>query len=195
MVNLEVLIEALLFVKTEPLSRKKLAELLQTDEEAVGRAILSLEEKLSERGVRLIENADSVMLGAAPEASGLIEAILKEELNKDLGRAGLETISIILYKNPILKSEVDFIRGVNSQFILRNLLVRGLIERIPNPEGRGNLYQPTFDLLRFLGIENTSALPNYQSMGTALKNFQSSEKTEEGGEEIVSDKIQDGPND
>ena len=187
MKNIEILIEALLFVKTEPFPKKKLAELLKVDEEAVDQAILSLKKNLNGRGVRLIENAESVMLGAAPEASELVEAILKEELNKDLGRAGLETVSIILYKSPVLKSEIDFIRGVNSQFILRNLLIRGLIERIPNPKGRWNLYQPTFDLLRFLGVENVKALPSYQSVETALKNFQSAGKMETDEDETGSE--------
>lgn len=182
MKNLDTILEALLFVKTEPISRKKLAELLKTDERGVNEAIMSLKDKLSGRGVRILENGDEVMLGTAPEASELIEAILKEELSKDLGRAGLETVSIILYKSPILKTEIDFIRGVNSQFILRNLLVRGLVERIPNPNGRGSLYQPTFELLRFMGVANINDLPDYSTVRDSLNNFKASADAEDPGD-------------
>lgn len=171
MKNISVILEALLFVKTEPLSKKKIAELLKTGVAEIEAAAAELKEKLSGRGVRLVEHGDSLVLGTAPEASGPIESVLKEEISRDLGRAGLETISIVLYKNLVSKSEIDFIRGVNSQFILRNLLIRGLIERIPNPSGRGNAYQPTLELLRYLGVTNVRELPDYESVETALKNY------------------------
>ncbi len=177
--NLDTIIEALLFVKTEPISKKKISELLKTDEDSVEKAIAALEEKLSERGVRLLINGDDVALGTALEASGTIESILKEELSRDLGRAGLETISIVLYKSPVTKSEIDFIRGVNSQFILRNLLIRGLIERIPNQSGRSFLYQPTFELLRYLGVESAKNLPDYEKICDSLKKFKSNAEVEE----------------
>ena len=88
-----------------------------------------------------------------------------------MGRAGLETISIILYKAPVPKSEIDFIRGVNSQFILRNLLIRGLVERIPSSSGRGGAYRPTLDLLRYLGVTKVEELPDYESATAAIKNY------------------------
>ncbi|MFA5841589.1 MAG: SMC-Scp complex subunit ScpB [Candidatus Paceibacterota bacterium] len=181
MQNTDTILEALLFVKTEPISRKKLAEFMKIDENGINKALASLKEKLSGRGVRIIENGDSVMLGTAPEASGFIEAILKEELNKDLGRAGLETVSIVLFKSPVTKTEIDFIRGVNSQFILRNLMVRGLIERVPNPNGRSSLYQPTFELLRYMGVSGVDELPDYKAVRDSLDNFKATTESEEGG--------------
>jgi segregation and condensation protein B len=72
---------------------------------------------------------------------------------KDLGKAGLETLSIILYQGPISRAEIDYIRGVNSNFILRNLLIRGLIERVENPhDQRSFLYKPTLELISYLGL-------------------------------------------
>lgn len=171
MKNIETILEALLFVKTEPISKKRLALFLKTDLSELGAAVSELKIKLSDRGIRLVEHDDSVMLGTAPEASEVIESILKEELNKDLGRAGLETISIILYKNPVTKNEIDFIRGVNSQFILRNLLIRGLVEKAPNPNGRSSLYKPTLELIRYLGIEKVESLPDYEKTASLLSNF------------------------
>ncbi len=185
--NLDLILEALLFVKTEPISKKKLSELSKTDISGVEQALSSLKEKLIGRGVRLVENGDEVMLGTAPEASEFIESIFKEEMSRDLGKAGLETISIILYKNPVTKNEIDFIRGVNSQFIIRNLLIRGLIERIPNPNGRGNLYQPTFELLRYMGVEKIENLPDYEKVRVSLTSFRAN--TKEDNEDISTEQI------
>lgn len=176
--NLDIILEALLFVKTEPMSVRKISEILKTDEETVRASISSLKEKLSGRGVRLLSKGDEVMLGTAPEASKTIEAILKEELSRDLGKAGLETIAIVLYKGPVTKNEIDFIRGVNSQFILRNLLVRGLVERAQNPNGRGALYRPTFDLLRHMGVAEINELPDYNENRKALDNFKAQAESE-----------------
>lgn len=178
--NIDIILEALLFVKTEPLSIKKLSEILKTDEDTIKNSIQSLKEKLNGRGVRLLLKGDEVMLGTAPEASSVIEAILKEELSKDLGRAGIETIAIVLYKGPVTKNEIDFIRGVNSQFILRNLLVRGMVERIQNPNGRGALYRSTFDLLRHMGVMEINELPDYEEIRKTLNNFKEHNEDEQG---------------
>ena len=151
--KLEAKIEALLFWKAEPISIKKLASLLNENEDSIRKALSELHIILSERGIILIENNDEVTLGTSKDASELIESLTKDELSKDLGKAGLETLSIILYQGPISRAEIDYIRGVNSQFILRNLLVRGLIERIENPnDQRSYLYKSTLELLSYLGI-------------------------------------------
>ncbi len=112
------------------------------------------------------------MLATAPEAGPLLERIAKEERSKDIGKAGLETLAIILYRGPVTRAEVDYIRGVNSTFILRHLTVRGLVERIPNPEdSRSFLYRPTFELLSFLGITSIEELPEYASIMSQLDEF------------------------
>jgi segregation and condensation protein B len=130
--KLESQIEAILFWKAEPVSIKKLATLLNKTEEEIKAALIFLRGALNERGITLVQLEDEVTLGTSKEASELIESLTKEELTKDLGKAGLETLSIILYQGPISRAEIDYIRGVNSQFILRNLLIRGLIERVDN---------------------------------------------------------------
>ena len=151
--KLDTKIEALLFFKGEGVKIKELVKLLKTDKEDVENALLELKEKLSDRGIGLIRKEDEVMLGTVSEMSDLIEEIRKEELTKDLGKAGAETLSIVLYKGPITRAEIDYIRGVNSTFILRNLLIRGLVEKVPNPKDqRSFLYKPTLELLSYLGI-------------------------------------------
>lgn len=112
---------------------------------------------------------NEVMLGTAPELSGLLEEIVKSELSEDIGRAGLETLAIVLYQSPITRAKIDFIRGVNSSFILRNLAVRGLVERVTNPnDSRSYLYKPSFQLLSHLGVTRVEDLPDYNSVNTSI---------------------------
>ena len=131
-----------------------------------------------------METDEEIMLGTAKELSPLIEQITKEELIKDLGKAGLETLSIVLYQGPISRAGIDYIRGVNSQFILRNLLIRGLIERVDNPaDSRSFLYKPTLALLSHLGISSIAELPEYEQVKKDIENFKGSK--EAGVEDIV----------
>ncbi len=177
--TLDAQIEAILFWKGESVSRKKLALLLDTSEENIDQALTDLEGKLAGRGLQLVLKEDEVMLGTRAELGTLIEKLAKEELVRDLGKAGLETLSIILYRGPIARRDIDYIRGVNSNFILRNLLVRGLVEKVTNPEDqRGYLYKPTFELLSYLGLSKISDLPEYEQVRTEIETHQAEEKTE-----------------
>ena len=153
MLTLDSQIEAILFLRSEPVSKKELAKILEKSTEEIENALFVLEERLETRGVVLLSKEDNAMLATSPEMSSIIEKMRKEELSRDLGKAGLETLSIILYKAPITRSRIDYLRGVNSNFILRNLLIRGLIEKVSNPDDqRSYLYKPTFELLSFLGV-------------------------------------------
>lgn len=177
--SLDSQIEALLFWKAETLSIKKIAAILEKNEEEIKSAIGNLRESLKGRGLTLIEWEDDVTLGTAKEVSELIEGLNKEELSKDLGKAGLETLSIILYQGPISRTDIDYIRGVNSQFILRNLLIRGLIEKVDNPKDqRSFLYKPTLELLAFLGISKIEDIPEYELVKKDIENFKTHEQTQ-----------------
>ncbi len=168
--TLEAQIEAVLFWKSEPISLTKLAQALGKNETEISASLEILEQNLENRGVSLIRKNDEVMLGTNPEISSLIEKLTKEELSRDLGRASLETLTTILYKNPISRAEIDYIRGVNSSFILRHLMVRGLVERIANPaDARSFLYQPTFELLQNLGVRKVEDLPEYGTLAEQIK--------------------------
>jgi len=181
-------LEALLFWKAEPVSFKKLASLLKVDEPTITTALNQLEETLKGRGLSLVRNDEEVMLGTAKELSSLIEELTKEELSRDLGKAGLETLSIVLYQGPISRADIDYIRGVNSQFILRNLLIRGLVERVDNPkDARSFLYKPTLELLSHLGVTKISELPEYEQVKSDIESFRKSQEEsvvkQEGKEE------------
>ncbi len=177
--KLDQKIEGLLFFRGEPISVKKLAELLDAKKDDISEALKTLEEKLADRGLTLVRKEDEVMLGTKSELGPILEKIRKEELSKELSKASLETLSIILYRDGVTRSEIDYIRGVNSSFILRNLLVRGLIEKTAHPtDSRRYAYKPAFDLLAYLGISNIAELPGYLETKAALENGDMQEESE-----------------
>ncbi len=194
--TLDAQIEAILFWKAEPISVKKLASILEKTEAEIREAVATLKVNLANssagnpRGLTLIELEDEVTLGTSKDLSGLIEKLTKEELMKDLGKAGLETLSIILYQGPISRAEIDYIRGVNSQFILRNMLVRGLVEKVENPTDRRSfLYKPTMDLLAHLGLSSISGLPDYETVRKNIETFKAAEVVAEAAHDIQSEKL------
>lgn len=165
-------IEAVLFWKAGPVAVKKLAQLLEISPAETKAALTALETALKDRGLSLVHTDDEAMLGTAKELSPLIGKLAEEELSRDLGKAGLETLSIILYQGPVSRADIDYIRGVNSQFILRSLMIRGLVERADNPaDARSFLYRPTLDLLAHMGISKTEDLPEYQKIRSDIESF------------------------
>lgn len=173
-------LEALLFFKGEPVKKKKLAEILEITGPELEKATTELQNNLENRGLSLIQKENSLELRTSPEASTLIETLIKEDLHKDLGKAGLETLSIVLYKAPVAKRDIDYIRGVNSSFILRNLMIRGLVERTTSKEdSRSFVYSPTTDLLAHLGIGKLEDLPEYGEVEKQIQEFYEQDKTEQ----------------
>lgn len=177
--DIEQKIEAILFFKGEPMSRKKLAEFLGVGQTEINEGLEKLKENLRGRGIVLQEKENDVTLGTTPELSTLIEKLQKEELNKELSKASLETLSIILYKNGVSRSLIDYIRGVNSSFTLRALSERGLIEKNVDPEdNRRYIYHPTFELLSFMGIKSVQELPDYELVNSSIESASQSFKEE-----------------
>lgn len=170
--ELEQQIEAVLFYKTKPVAISWLLKFFETNEETLGNALVSLQQTLRTRGVRLIVSDNrEVQLATAPEAAEIIEKMQRDDLKRDIGSAGAETLAIILYRGPINRTEIDRIRGVNSSFILRNLLIRGLVERSAASTDRSHTYQVTPSLLAHLGIEQKESLSDYQEIAAALDEF------------------------
>ncbi|MEI6042359.1 MAG: SMC-Scp complex subunit ScpB [bacterium] len=179
-------IEAILFWKGESLSKKDILKFIEMDEEskellskvnsdkeiAFDISIEKLKKEMSGRGVCLLQIDDSYALRTSPSIAGLIEKLQIEELNKDLGKATTETLSLIIYRGPIRRSDIDNIRGVNSSYILRNLMIRGLIDKDVDPKNsRTNIYKPSFELLSYLGVTNIENLPNYKEVINELNKF------------------------
>ena len=143
---------------------KKLAKTLKAEEAETREAVQALSESLKaeDRGLFIVEDKDKVQLTTKPELSGLTEQVIKEEVHEALTPAALETLAIVTYAGPMSRAEIEYIRGVNSSFTLRNLLIRGLVERSQDPS-RGNafLYSATLDLVKHLGIADVEELPEY----------------------------------
>lgn len=175
-------LEAILFYLAEPVSITFLAKTLGVSKEEIEEAKNKLKKDLGERGLRVIEKNDEIVLVTAPELSETIENIIKEERERDLGKAGIETLSIIAYKGPVTKKEIEYIRGVNSQYALRNLLLRGLVERKPSKlDERVIVYTVTTDTVRFLGLSKIEELPEFGELKENLEvaNEQENIDTEE----------------
>ena len=164
--NLTAKLEAFLFLYGEPVKIEKLSAELGAKKGEVEEALSALNEQLKEaadRGLELVIHDGRVQLTTKAGLKPLTSKIVKEEMDTPLTPASLETLSIIAYLGPCSRALIEYIRGVNSTFILRSLLVRGLIERSPDP-ARANafLYQASFDFLRHIGITKPADLPDYE---------------------------------
>lgn len=168
-IQLQSKLEGFLFYKGEEVTMQTLSDIFALPIDEINQGIADLEKSLEGRGLVLVRKDNSVVLGIHGELGSLIESIRKDEITKDLSKAALETLSIVLYRNGVARSEIDYVRGVNSSFILRNLLVRGLVERIvDSKDSRRILYRPTFQLLSYMGVTSISQLPNYENVQKEL---------------------------
>ncbi len=163
MTNLKSIIETILFVYGEPMTLEKIIKITKTKKEATLEALNELKKDGENRGLVILTKDDRYQLGSNPANTKYIEDLVKNELNEELSRAAVETIAIIAYKGPLTRVEIEYLRGVNSSFTIRNLLMRGLIERIENPkDARSYLYRVSFEFFKHLGITKMEDLPQYE---------------------------------
>lgn len=167
--SLPATLEAVLFTSGEPMEKKRLAQLLGVSDDMLAAGLSELTNELASRGLSLIETKEEVELRTSPEAAPIIKQLRESELSRDVGKAGLETLAIILYQDGATRSDVDWVRGVNSTAALRSLLLRGLIERGEDPTDRRRAhYSPTVDALAHLGVARKEELPRYGEFAGAL---------------------------
>ena len=160
-------IEALLFALGRPISRSELIKMVDARPKQIEEAITKLKER--SQGITIVDDGVEVELRVDERSAPLIEKIRKEEYSRDIGKAGLEALSAVLYRGPLTRSEIDFIRGVNSSQTLRTLTLRGLVRKIPNPKDeRSFLYEPTTELLAQLGASRMQDLPDYAQVRQKL---------------------------
>ena len=159
--DLARLLESLLFVAGEPAPVERLATALQQPIEDIEVALLLLAETLQSRGIRLQRHHDTVQLVTMPEAADVIEIYLGLDLTTKLSRAALETLAIIAYRQPITRPQIEAIRGVSSDGVIRTLLHRGLVQEVGRLEtaGRPVLFGTTPDFLNYFGISSLEVLP------------------------------------
>lgn len=161
---------ALLFAAAEPLEKKRFAELLGIKATEVPLVLKALTDSLKESGVVLVETDLEVELRTAPEASALVKKLRENELSRDLGKAGLETLAIVAYcEGGATRGTIDWVRGVNSSTSLRTLLMRGLIEGKEDERDKRRIrYYLTTDALGHLGVANKAGLPRFGELGVNL---------------------------
>lgn len=174
--QLDIQLEGLLFYKASPVKITALAKLLDVPIPAIEAAATVLTKRLQTGGTRLLITATELQLVTAPELDSLIEGIRRDDMKRDIGKAGAETLAIILYRGPISRAEIDRIRGVNSSFIIRNLLVRGLITR--EQTDKRTTFSITPALLAHLGITHQSEVTDYSIVLDKLEAFEKTLETE-----------------
>ncbi len=162
--SLPALVESLLFIATEPVTIGQLAQVLGTTPEATVNALDDLAQSYHTsggRGIRLQRKSDRVQLISAPEAAPAIERFLGIDLSSTLSTAALETLAVIAYRQPLTRVDIEAVRGVNCDGVLRTLISHGLVEPVGRLEqpGRPFQYGTTFQFLQYFGLENVAGLP------------------------------------
>jgi segregation and condensation protein B len=164
-------IESLLFISHKPLTVKAIVTALNKDGEKVTaeqvvEAITELKGKYNteESGVNVIEAGNEIQMVTSPATASLVKTYLKDDMTGELTPASLETLTVIAYRGPISKPELEQIRGVNCSLIIRNLLIRGLITSEENKENVQTYFSVTVDFLKHLGYTTVSELPEYEKL-------------------------------
>jgi len=164
-------IESLLFVSPKPLTAKNIFNFLKKQDkkiklEKVEQALQELikEYNVEGKGINLMESQDQYQFVTSVENAEFIKKFNKDERTGELSQPSLETLTIVAYRGPITKVNIEQIRGVNCSLILRNLMIRGLID-IDEKEGT-EIYKVTPDFLKFLGVNSVKELPEYEKLHT-----------------------------
>ncbi len=155
-------IESLLFVSSKPLTVKKISDITEKKSDEVKDALEELVTEYDERngGLVILRNNNEFQISTSPDASKLIKEFLKDETFGELTRPSLETLTIVAYRGPLTKAELEQIRGVNCSLILRNLMIRGLVEI------QEDKYVITMDFLRYLGLKSVEDLPGFEKLNS-----------------------------
>jgi len=159
-------LESLLFISPKPLSIKDLAALTKEKSGSVEGALEELGQSYHDagRGFQLIKQGDKYQLTTAAANASLIKDFLHDETDGELTQPSLEALTVIAYRGPVSKLELERIRGVNCSLIIRNLLLRGLIEEKFNKQMNENYYNVSLDFIKFLGLRQVSDLPDYERL-------------------------------
>lgn len=163
------IIEALIFAAPRPVSCSELGEILEIDKQTVERLVEQLAETYSERGIIIRRAAGGYQFVTAPKLGGWVEKLGRPVINSPLSLAGLETLAIVAYQQPITKSEIEQIRGVRSDSAINTLLERELIEEVGRKDGPGRpiLYGTSEKFLLHFNLDGLHQLPERQHLEAA----------------------------
>lgn len=159
-------IESILFIAAKPLTIKKLAEFTEASDKEVAAALETLKEKYNQKesGVQLMNNGKEWQFITNPDNSKLVKQYVQDETTGELTRPSLEALTIIAYRGPLTKLELEQIRGVNCSLILRNLMIRGMVQAEEDKARAQLVYTVTMDFMRFLGLCELRELPDYERL-------------------------------
>lgn len=159
--SLKAQVEALLFAAPSTVSPAQIAQALEVTPREVDKALAELEADYEARGLRIQRHKGAIQLTTAPQTAPLVERFLDLEATSRLSAAALECLAIIAYQQPVTRPQVDAVRGVNSDSVLRNLLTHGLVEEAGRTEGPGRpiLYVTTPEFLQHFGLGSLEELP------------------------------------
>jgi segregation and condensation protein B len=197
--SLKSQIESLLFIAAKPLSLNDLNKILSKDKKEIEKALIELRDiyHKNESGLQIIEQGKKYQMVSSADNAKLVQKYLEDETSGELSQASLEALTIIAYRGPISKTELERIRGVNCSLILRNLLLRGLIEEKNSASGEDKIYSVSLDFIRFLGIENIKQVPDYerlnkdQTISDFLAGTLNSDSSEENKVNASDDRLSD----
>ena len=158
------IVEGLLFVASEPVTINHLASAVECSSEQVEAALAQLKRDIEARGIRLQRQGQKVQLVTAPELTDYIERFLGLTFTGKLSTPALETLAIVAYQQPITRPQIEAIRGVNSDGVLRTLISKGLVEEVGRLDTVGHpaLFATTFEFLRYFGLEDIKDLPELE---------------------------------
>jgi segregation and condensation protein B len=162
--KLKASLEAVLFVAPIPINLSQLASALDASEAEVEAGLKELAQDYQERGLRIQRHAGRIQLTTAPEVGETVERFLGLEINSHLSQAALEALSIVAYEQPVTRPQIDNIRGVNSDGVMRSLLHKGLIQDVGRAEGPGRpiLYATTPEFLQQFGLNSIEEMPDLE---------------------------------
>jgi segregation and condensation protein B len=154
-------IEAILFSSNRPLRVRELQQVTDSDRNEIEHALDELRESLTHRGLMLQRHHDQVQLVTRPELAGYVRRALRPEVTGRLSTAAYETLAIVAYQQPVTRSKIEEIRGVNSDGVISNLELRDLVKEVGRGTGPGQprLYGTTIRFLQMLGLESLHDLP------------------------------------
>ncbi len=147
---------------------KRLSEVSGAKKDEVKKALGELKTEYAQRkgGITLLDHQEAHQFTTSAENAEMVRNFLKEEQLGELTKPGLETLTIVAYRGPLTKAELEQIRGVNCGLILRNLMIRGLVDRREDKQAMRTVYEVTHDFLRYLGVTSVKELPDYEKLST-----------------------------
>lgn len=164
--NLLSQLESILFVASKPLSYKKIASLLDVTESKIEEGIETLKMKYNhpDSGIHIIMSESEVQMTTNADNSAVVSSLVSSDVIGELTKAQLETLTVVAYRAPVTRPEIEQIRGVNCAVILRNLLVRGLVVEAESADKMLPVYSLSIDALAHLGIRSAEELPEYATL-------------------------------